>query len=642
MAGWRRRAVPAVAVAAVVLLCAVACTPIGDRPGAVAPTPTPERSAWNHVLDGIGPDGEITEDVALAAFSLVYGPVPGAVTPSDPPVPAPRSGTAALRWVRGSWHALDDDQRAAVLSVAELEPTGTTAAPTAAPAMRPTGSCRNDPANRDRLSMWFARLAEKVGVDVAVTITACTSPSTPKNAKSKTAADMTVWPHGGKQTCHARFFTPYTAASHDEQDEVLAHEAFHCLQGAIVGDDARNAAVPPWVAEGLADWAAGAITGHFTATRWWNEYLGSSERSLLKRTYDALGFWWELDYLGVDVWARVVPVLRAAADTRGTAADRTRAAFAVVNVPGLLDAWPASFLRDGSRDRVWDTAGAGLPPVSGGIPTGPAVTNGATTPPISAEPFASPLVVVDVDAEVITLQGSGPVRGRFGPGSRPKLDFPLSVAIGQPFCTLGSGRCRCPDDSPKAGTVFQVIEPGGLEVALVAITGGAAKASVTLTGARLADFCGRAAAPAPRPAPGRVPQVCPPAGVIERAVAGTSSGPVEPQFRPGRWEFEGEALPARYGVTCGYHRYSSTSFPTPGGGTAPVTLGQVTLFLNDTAFPQEPDARPAQVAGADVAWFWGGFLYAVAGGRTLGVETVVTGDPEEAAVAIAAAVLASG
>jgi hypothetical protein len=39
-----------------------------------------EGTAWENVLSQIGPDGEVSFETALAAFSIVIGPLPGVST----------------------------------------------------------------------------------------------------------------------------------------------------------------------------------------------------------------------------------------------------------------------------------------------------------------------------------------------------------------------------------------------------------------------------------------------------------------------------------------------------------------------------------------------------------------------------------
>src|SRR5258708_1004304 len=97
-----------------------ASTPLAANASATAPTPTESAltmpSAWGQVLDQIQPDGTVTADTALQAFSLAFGPLPG-VTVSSGPVGEIRSGTMALRWLVGHWSEITPAQRAAAVQL---------------------------------------------------------------------------------------------------------------------------------------------------------------------------------------------------------------------------------------------------------------------------------------------------------------------------------------------------------------------------------------------------------------------------------------------------------------------------------------------------------------------------------------------
>ena len=79
------------------------------------------RTAWERVLERIGPDGKVDLKTALAAFSVAVGPLPGV------PEPVGRrdriaSGTGAIRWIESHRLELTGAQRAAV--DAYLAPSG--------------------------------------------------------------------------------------------------------------------------------------------------------------------------------------------------------------------------------------------------------------------------------------------------------------------------------------------------------------------------------------------------------------------------------------------------------------------------------------------------------------------------------------
>ena len=133
-------------------LCAGACggtvsrAKPADRPAATtaAPAPTttlapkaPEapRTAWQKVTEKIGPDGSVPLSVALQAFALAIGPIPGV----DVPEPdagmgtGVSSGTAALWWIARHDDELSSAQRAAVQSALTATSVSSTCAPSTAP-----------------------------------------------------------------------------------------------------------------------------------------------------------------------------------------------------------------------------------------------------------------------------------------------------------------------------------------------------------------------------------------------------------------------------------------------------------------------------------------------------------------------------
>ena len=77
-------------------------------------------------------------------------------------------------------------------------------------------------------------------------------------------------------------------------------------------------------------------------------------RPLFSRSYDAEGFYDQLQQTGTDIWSTLIPILKAGSNT---------AAFAAAGGNGepLLDAWAAGYFRDPSRGAAWDIVGPGIP-----------------------------------------------------------------------------------------------------------------------------------------------------------------------------------------------------------------------------------------------------------------------------------------
>src|SRR3546814_14647437 len=67
---------------------------------------------------------------------------------------------------------------------------------------------------------------------------------------------------------------------------------------------------PMWVEEGSAAWAGVTLVeGSAQSSTWWLNWLVFSDRPLLRRTYDAIGFWSLLAATGVDTWRRLDAVM---------------------------------------------------------------------------------------------------------------------------------------------------------------------------------------------------------------------------------------------------------------------------------------------------------------------------------------------
>ena len=74
--------------------------------------PVPE-TVWNQLMDQIGPEGEVSLDLALQAFTLAIGPLPGVDNPEGEPGVI-ESGTGPVRWVLRYWDMLTPEQQSAV------------------------------------------------------------------------------------------------------------------------------------------------------------------------------------------------------------------------------------------------------------------------------------------------------------------------------------------------------------------------------------------------------------------------------------------------------------------------------------------------------------------------------------------------
>ena len=75
---------------------------LNGRPSPTGQLDTSDATAWDRVLDQIGPDGDVSFETALAAFSVAVGPLPGVPMPersgrvASHPGPGRSAGSRAI------------------------------------------------------------------------------------------------------------------------------------------------------------------------------------------------------------------------------------------------------------------------------------------------------------------------------------------------------------------------------------------------------------------------------------------------------------------------------------------------------------------------------------------------------------------
>lgn len=513
---WGRSATVVLTVVGALLLGA--CSSGGkseDKP------PEFVATAWDRVMAMAGPDGSVSKDMALSAFATAFGSVPGAQAQ-----PGSRedltSGSAAMRWIWGHWGELSTEQRDAVSRISgwggppgesggdALPRVGPAAALTPAavhqhPLPCPVQAVVNPPALTTRVQNWWPKLAAKIGVPGPVAILTCQM-LTPFSPAPGTAAPPNVAATGmgvvnaQGQHCQLITYAPFNdpRRTDAERDELMIHELGHCAEALIHRNVTNFGAMATWVGEGLADWMAAKLAGHFRGPSKWKAYLVRHEHLLTRHSYSALGFWWELDYRGVDVWSTGRAAVAASARNGVTMNDAAYAAALGGKRQHVLEGWPSSYTRDIGRDPGWDVIGVGITGDKVTLKNPARVGSSKRTVPIGSPAYNPTQQPLDITAEVLRLSpGSGAAAfGRFGPGEGG--DYPLSRHMSTIFCTLGS-KCECPKDTPGASTTFERISAGR---GVIAVSGGEHDASVGLTGQTLADFCGE---PKKTPTPTKPP-----------------------------------------------------------------------------------------------------------------------------------------
>ncbi|MFE3206069.1 VWD domain-containing protein [Embleya sp. NPDC059237] len=394
-------------------------------------------------------------------------------------------------------------------------------------------------------------VSQTIGLNVpAPNFGACVSATpAPSDPSEIILADILGWFTGKTPQCLIHFYPKFfdTSDPDHDADAAILHEVTHCAAGVAIGNPKAYLNIPSWVAEGLADWVTGKLFGRFNQSSLkWNGYLSHAGRPLVKSSYEAMGFWWELDYRRIDVWNRFVPVVRASADADTGHSDAEFTAALGGSADDIRQSWPASYTRDPAHGPAWTTQGAAITGAKEKLTTSLRVADG-TSEDIDSLPLAAAVTALNVTAEVLrfTPGPNGAPGGRFGPGDAGDFVFP--AALSTVFCTMGAD-CKCPEDTAGAGTQFQPIPKGR---AYLGISGGDKPGTMTFTGIRLNAFCGPAkqkpkpgagsapSAPAPAPMPGCRPP-SPPVPRPRPAPAGNAV-----QAAPAR-----PVLPRREGESC--------------------------------------------------------------------------------------------
>ena len=439
-----RRGVAVVAIVGVVVVVILALL-LNGRPGATSPLETSDDStAWDRVLDQIGPAGDVSFETALAAFSVAVGPLPGVQMPSGR-VARISSGTGAIRWLEGYRSRLTDEQRAAVdrylapdpdAIVVEPDTTGAGGVKLAAyrvpaPAQE---RCRARTPQEEQLLRYLddARgeigrlLGRKLGLPYTLAI----------NDTQQTTDDAYTVPHfgrndrGGPSACEFRVNPSMLEPDWGEPEHraSLAHEMFHCFQAARMSGAGQWTSTHderPWLIEGSAAWVGETVGGPSKAgVIPWALYLAKPEAPLFTRAYTAIGFYLHMVERGVDPWLHLDKMMYTTNELAyHEAADPGGEAF--------LDTWASGHARQRLLGEPWMAAGpwttsahAVLEPI--GVPRG-----GVRT--ISAEPYTGRDYRVSTPAEILHVQPEGHVR------IASETGFDAVVSVPLLFCVAGPG-----------------------------------------------------------------------------------------------------------------------------------------------------------------------------------------------------------
>ncbi|HEY7564854.1 MAG TPA: hypothetical protein VIA81_08020 [Acidimicrobiia bacterium] len=432
-------------------------------------TPT---TAWEHVLARIE-NGEVDLQTAIDAFSIAYGPITGNTVPEMEPG-FYGSGTGPLRWLIGHWEELTETQRSEVEQILDRltgpppqafgEMSGLTAVNFA---IAPQGLVDDMVTNIEALTghSLEATVVAKVAASAAA-VEGNLAVTLGRNA----AGGFT----GEVATCEISFNPSSLNLGAAELTALAGHETLHCFDWDT-GTIEQSTKRPPWVVEGIAEWAGEVLAGGSSlgATSWRDWLRANAGAALFGRTYDAIGFYAHLADSGVDVWSRVIPTM-VAGQTSSEAAYQTMTEPASLET---IDSWSPGYYRD-PADALWDQDGPGITADHATIDQTPLFNE--STFAIVAAPYAALFGDVEVTAEVVTFDSPGAGLAQLTDGSTHRL----ADLHGKVYCTIG--QCSCPDGTNNAGTVFQQMPPG---VMRIAPTGDTTGSEVTLLGWSLDRYC---------------------------------------------------------------------------------------------------------------------------------------------------------
>lgn len=150
----------------------------------------------------------------------------------------------------------------------------------------------------------------------------------------------------GGRICQVRI-VDFPGRSQEELLSTIVHEYFHCWHGAnFPGAIEGYWGSPRWVVEGLATWVSSEASGEGIGSSRARQFLDARVGRVYGSSYDAIGFYWQLNHLdgGPDaLWGRIPNIIAS-----GELVPSYRAATA-----GLSNAQLARLGSSGTRKSDW-------------------------------------------------------------------------------------------------------------------------------------------------------------------------------------------------------------------------------------------------------------------------------------------------
>ncbi|MGA9875516.1 MAG: hypothetical protein WBQ21_06890 [Solirubrobacteraceae bacterium] len=239
----------------------------------------------------------------------------------------------------------------------------------------------------------------------------------------------------------------FSSFSHYEENEVLAHEVFHCFEAEITRRDLHA-----WVDEGLARWvdltlfpqthlkeALGSLT----------QYYNNPQRPLFQRSYDAVGFWAHVQDKTHDLWSKIPDIIRTDAYVSDASAERVAVGGGASQEAVLTDWGSSAFDLQEDPTPTWRTSS----PLDGRyFPSAHAPDQIDTSSTYDLKSFATLQAEIEDNSSLprVTIHWGPGIHGTFGVGE----DLQNSEVTSKTFCAAGSlKQCECPEGDTGSAPV---------------------------------------------------------------------------------------------------------------------------------------------------------------------------------------------
>jgi hypothetical protein len=454
-----------------------------------------DKTDWELITDQLNTNGTVTKEVALQAFALLMGDIPGVTPPTGEPSDV-SCGSLPVYWVSQFEDELSADELAAVESA--LGTSATSGEDTARVSIFGDHSCTvgNEAVSEDQegaepyrtivdqeLVKLEQAFGKPLGIPVYITlglgkaggrVLAWASPQASTSCATEPAT-----------SCRIEIFVNRELFNDEnELRRVLSHELTHCFQATFI-PATQALKKPHWLLEGFPEYISYVLNP--TAKRgWFKEYAATPLKHLFTRTYDAMGFYFQLHTLGVQVANRFETAFKA---------EDNSAAFAHLIEPEEMEfgeTWASSFALEMARGSAWF-----MPEAPAGLKSYLLMGHLDSGNRFLANPGEAGVRVahVDFNADIISFKATGPMSGRISwDGLSDVLLFDVNGLL---FCRKDGG-CICPEGTTGSPTQIPIPANG----AIVAVAGTTMATSLEIAGHSLDEYCRDDTVPEPPAAEG--------------------------------------------------------------------------------------------------------------------------------------------